>query len=302
MNDFFHGIAAILIWPGLLSGVVLAWFYMWISRKLTARLQGRQGPPLLQPLFDFVKLLGKKAIQPEGMNLIWFNGLPLVSLITMVAALALLPVPGSNSISFNGDLIFLLYLLEVPAIIDILVGYLSRSIYAQVGAMREALMSLGHNIPFIIAFVALAIQANSSNLMTISTLPISFVHVFAGIALLLAIPARLKTNPFSIPNAEQEIIAGPHIEFNGPSLAIFELVHGLEIVAMSGLFASLFTNQISNPILATAIYLLVSIIVVATTSLLSASTARISVQNALKFYWRWGTLAAVCAILVAVVL
>lgn len=301
MNEIARGIFAFLFWPGLISAVILAWFYLWLGRKVTARLQGRQGPPFFQPFFDFVKLLGKKTIRPAGINMGLFFGLPLVSLISILAALALIPAPGATSISFSGDLIFLLYLLEMPALVDILAGYVSRSIYAQVGAVREALLSLGHNLPFIIAFIALAVQARSSNLQTIVAAPFSLVQIFVAVALIVAIPARVKANPFSIPNAETEIVAGTHIEFNGPALAIFELVHGLEIVALSGLLASLFSGLVNGLIPSLLIYLVVSILVVMCTSLLAASTARIKVQHALGFYWRWGALAAALAIVAAVI-
>lgn len=300
MGEILRGLVAFLIWPGFLSAVILAWFYLWLGRKVTARLQGRQGPPFFQPFFDFVKLLGKKTVRPAEVNLGLFFGLPLVSLVSVLAALALIPAPGAVSISFSGDLIFLLYLLEMPALVDIVAGFISRSVYAQVGAVREALLSLGHNLPFILAFIALAVQAKSSNLQTIVSTHFSPVQILAAIALLLAIPARVKANPFSIPNAETEIVAGTHIEFNGPALGIFELVHGLEIVALSGLLASLFSGLVSGFIPSLLIYLAVSVAVVLFTSLLAASTARVKVQSALGFYWRWGALAAAVAIVAAI--
>lgn len=301
MREFLSGILAFLVWPGLLTASSLALFYMWLGRKIIARLQGRQGPPMLQPMYDFIKLMGKHTLLPEGTSAGWFFGLPVVSLLSVLAALALVPAPGASAISFTGDLIFLLYLLEMPALVDIVAGYSSRSVYAQVGAAREALLSLGHNIPFLIAFISLAIQAQSTNLQAIAAMPFSLVHLFAILAILLAIPGRVKTTPFSIPNAEQEVVAGPHIEFNGPALALFEMTHGLEVVALSGLLASLFAGQIASLPLALVVYLLVVVLVVFFTSLLAASTARISIQNALKFYWRWGTIAAAGAILVAVI-
>lgn len=300
MTEGLRGVFAFLLWPGLLSAILLAWFYLWLGRKVTARLQGRQGPPLFQPFFDFVKLLGKKTIRPAGLNMGLFFSLPLISLISMLVALSLIPAPGNRSISFSGDLILLLYLLEMPALVDILAGYVSRSVYAQVGAVREALLSLGHNLPFLVAFIALAIQAKSSNLQTIVAAPFNPVQILVVAALLLAIPARVKANPFSIPNAETEIVAGTHIEFNGPALAIFELVHGLEIVALGGLLASLFSGMVSGLIPSLLVYLIVSILVVLFTSLLAASTARIKVQSALGFYWRWGALASALAIVAAI--
>ncbi len=52
-------LARLLIFPGLLFAVPAAWFLLWVERKAVALMQGRIGPPFMQPFFDFIKLLGK---------------------------------------------------------------------------------------------------------------------------------------------------------------------------------------------------------------------------------------------------
>lgn len=292
---------ALLIWPGLLSAALLGWFYMWLSRKLTARLQGRQGPPFYQPFFDFIKLMGKTPIVPTGVNARLFYALPLVSLISVVFAVAMIPVPGNPIRAFPGDLIVLLYLLEMPALCEIIAGYSTRSLYGQVSAAREALLSLGYNLPFLAAVIALAMQAGSFSISELAGQPIGWIHVIAAVAFALAIPARLKTNPFSIPNAEQELVGGAHTEYNGPPLALFELAHGIELVALVALFAVLFLPPVNNIVLGIGLYLLTSVITVSATALLAAATARVKVNQAFQFYWRWGALAAVIVLLAAAI-
>ena len=240
MSDWWRIFLAVLVWPGLLGGALLGWLFLWITRKIMARLQGRKGPPFYQPFFDFVKLMSKETIVPGGTNRIIFCGLPLVALISVTFALSLIPIPGNPLRSFNGDLILLIYLLEMPALCDILAGFATRSLYAQVGATREAILSLGYNLPFLTALIALAVHAKSSSLREIVAATPSPAIVFVALALLLSVPARLKSNPFSIANAESEIVAGIHTEYNSKPLAIFELVHGLELTALVGLFAVLF--------------------------------------------------------------
>jgi len=301
MAEVFQGILALVFWPGLISGAVLGWFFLWLGRKALAWLQGRQGPPFYQPFFDFIKLASKQTVVPSGVNPALFYALPVLSLVSIAGALALLPVPFTPGLSFTGDLILLLYLLEMPALIDILAGYITRSPYAQVGASREAVLMLGYNLPFLTALIAVAMQSGSTSTAAMIHQPLGLVQILAALALLLALPARLKSTPFSIPNAESEIVAGPHLEYNGLPLAIFELVHGLEMVALSGLFAALLVGPIANPIIALVLYLLISAGVVFATTLLAAVTARLKIQHALRFYWRWGALAAVLALVVAAV-
>lgn len=293
MANVWGNLLALLLWPGLASGVILGWFYLWLVRKLTARLQGRRGPFFYQPFFDFVKLLGKQTLLPGGISRVMFYGLPLAALLSTLFALALIPVPGNPITSFAGDLIVLIYLLEMPALIEVLAGYSSRSLYGQVSAAREALLSLGYNLPMLAAVIALAMHVGTFSLRELAAAPPSWVHLLAAAAFLLAIPARLKINPFSIPNAEQEIVAGAHTEFNGVPLALFELGHALELVALLALFAVLFVPPVGSLLAGLGLYLLVSLALVALVALLGAATARVKVNQAFRFYWSWGALAAV---------
>lgn len=290
---------AVLIWPGLAGSAVLGWFLLWWGRKLVARLQARQGPPFFQPFYDFVKLLGKDTVVPTGVNPLLFYALPVIALVSTIFALALIPAPGSPLTSFSGDLILLLYLLEMPALCDALAGFITRSLYGQIGSVREMILSLGYNLPFLTALIALALQAGQFSLRALTSAPLGLVHVLAALAILLAIPARLKTNPFSIPNAESEIVAGVHVEYNGLPLALFELSHALELVALTGLFAMLFVNRLPAPAWGALAYVLIGGLLVALTSLLASATARLKVQHALRFYWTWGALSAVLALAAA---
>jgi NADH-quinone oxidoreductase subunit H len=301
MSDWWRILVAVFIWPGLLGGALSGWLFLWLNRKLMARLQGRKGPPFYQPFFDFVKLMGKETIVSGGTNRIVFYALPLVALVSMVFALALLPIPGNPLHSFNGDLILLIYLLEMPALCEILAGFVTRSLYAQVGATREAILSLGYNIPFLTALIALAVHAKSSSLHEIVTAAPGPALVFVALAILLSVPARLKSNPFSIANAESEIVAGILTEYNSKPLAVFELVHGLELTALAGLFGVIFLPFAHNFVSGLAIYIICALLLIFLTTGLAAATARLKVQHAVRFFWSWGAAAAVLAIVVAVI-
>jgi NADH-quinone oxidoreductase subunit H len=301
LKDLWQYAFAVLIWPGLLGACALGFFYLWIGRKLMARLQGRRGPPFYQPFFDFIKLLGKDTVIPAGANRRLFCALPLISLAATILGLVIVPVPGSALGSFPGDIVLLLYLLEVPVLCDVLAGYVSRSIYGQVSAMREAVMSLGYNLPFLAAVIAMAQTAGSFRLGALQSVPFGAVACLAVIAFLLAMPARLKSNPFSAADAEQEIVAGAHIEYNGAPLAMFELSHACEVFLFFDVFFVLFLPRLSNPIADAALYLAVSLGLTALATLIAAMTARFTVKRAFQFYWRWGGLAAAAAIVIAVI-
>lgn len=92
------------------------------------------------------------------------------------------------------------------------------------------------------------------------------------------------------------------MEYNGPALALFELAHGLELVALAALFAVLFVPPLPNPLATLAAYAAAGLLLVVVTSLLSAATARLQIHRAFRFYWTWGALAAAACMALAVIL
>jgi NADH-quinone oxidoreductase subunit H len=289
-------LVAFLVWPGLLVAAPLGWLELWAMRKTLARLQGRKGPPFFQPFFDAVKLFGKRTVFPQGVDRTIFVALPMVSVAAITTALVILPMPGNPAPRVPGDLVVLMFLLEVPAICEVLAGYVGRSIYGEVGAMREALMSLAYNLPFLAAIIAVAEAAGSFDLVELATRPFGLVHVLAGFAFLLALPGKLKINPFSIADAEHEIVAGGHIEYSGPLLGLFELAHALEVVVLTELFALLFVPAPSHAVAALAVWFLAGLAVLIGLTLVAAVTARARLPQAFRFYWVWGGAASLAAL------
>ncbi|MEJ2662698.1 MAG: NADH-quinone oxidoreductase subunit H [Spirochaetia bacterium] len=82
----------VLFFPGFFTILFLGLISSWIERKVTARVQYRKGPPLLQPFYDVIKLLGKETILPaQGSRLVFvlapllgFVGISLVGVILML--------------------------------------------------------------------------------------------------------------------------------------------------------------------------------------------------------------------------
>lgn len=292
MNAIWSYLVAVAVWPGLLFAAPLGWLELWFMRKLVARLQGRRGPPFFQPFFDVMKLLGKETVIPQGVSRGIFLALPLVSVAAVTAALAIVPLPGNPVPSLPGDVVLLLYLMEVPVLCEVLAGYVSRSIYGQVAAMREAILSLAYNLPFLVAIIAMAQVAGSFQMRALQEVPYGPVHLLAALTFLLALPARIKLNPFSIANAEHEIIADSHIEYSGPPLALFKLSHAIEVVLLTELFAVIFIPATPWPLVNLVVWLVAGILVLGGVTLLATATARLRLTQAFRFYWVWGGLAS----------
>jgi len=288
-------LARLLIFPGVLFAVPFAWLYLWIERKAVAAMQGRIGPPFPQPFWDFVKLLGKSTPPRSGIDGLLMRAWPLIAASSAAGAVGLLPVLPSSG-GFQGDLILLLALMELPAICVIAAGFTSRSIFAEIGSAREAVLTVSYNIVFLLAIVSIAASQHTFRLESLAQLPATPLRYLAVIGILLCIPAKLHINPFSLPNAEQEIYAGPLTEYAGPELALWELAHGLEWVAATGLAATLAVPHVGAGWLAALFFVGLSMAIVLLLSVLAAATARIAIDTTVRFYWQCTLIFAVLAV------
>jgi len=278
-------LARLLIFPGLLFAVPAAWFFLWVERKSVALMQGRIGPPFMQPFYDFIKLLGKDTPPRPGIAGGLMRLWPLLAVSSAAGAVALLPVLPSYG-GFPGDLILLLGLLEMPSMCIIAAGFSSRSIFSEIGSAREAVLSVSYNIVFLLAILSIAASQHTFRLDAIAHLPASPLLGLGIVALVVCLPAKLHLNPFSLPNAEQEIYSGPMIEYAGPELAMWELTHGLEWVAATGLVATLAAPHLTIWWLAAVLFVALSCAIVLLLSTLAAATARIAIDTTVRFYWQ----------------
>lgn len=294
------GLIHLFVFPGLLFALPAGWLFVWGEHKAMARMQRRIGPPLLQPFWDFVKLLGKRTPQRHGIEADLLRLYPAVSVLSLLGALALLPVFPTGGQGFSGDVVLLVALLELPSICFILAGFTSGSLYGEIGAIREAVLGVANNLVFLLAIVTVAVTRQTFHLTDLAGPTWNPGHWLGVLGILLCIPAKLRLNPFSTAGAEQEIYAGPLTEYAGAALGLWELAHGLEWVALTGLVATL-VLPVGGPWWAHALlFVAVSFGEVLLLSAVAASTARLTLQRSINFYWRWAAVLAVLAMTSAI--
>src|SRR4030043_1796540 len=144
-----------LVFPGLLFVAVAGAFLSWFDRKITARVQFRKGPPLLQPFYDFFKLiLVKETILPKHGSPLMFLLSPLLAIFGAVMAGVFILLPLFNiATGFKGDLLVIFYLLTIPSFLYILGGLASGNPLAAVGGSREMKLILSYELTFLL-FIA----------------------------------------------------------------------------------------------------------------------------------------------------
>ena len=317
------------LWQSVLviaGGGFLGLLYKGFDRKLAARLQGRIGPPIRQPLLDVLKLLVKETIIPRTAIPWLFKAMPPVALVASVTVLLYLPVgPFRPVLSGYGDLVLVLYLLAIPSLAMALGGFASGSPYAVVGAQREIVMMMSYEFPLAIATVAIAWRLGTLGYRPDFSLTVINAHplwsqvgplgviglVLLLIALLVVTPAELSKIPFDIPEAETEIAGGVLVEYSGVNLALFYLADIVKTVAMGALVIALFIPYgIAAPLgiggvggqILDLLFFLVKLFVVifGAVTVVRVAFARLKVDQVARLFWVPMTLVSLAGLVLLV--
>ncbi|RCX12353.1 formate hydrogenlyase subunit 4 [Anaerobacterium chartisolvens] len=213
---------------GLLTG---------IDRKVSARMQNRYGPPLLQPFYDFFKLLGKESITVNQTQMVYVLG----HLFFAVASIVMLVL--------KSDLLMLIFILAFSGI-SLIIGAMSvRSPYSKIGAQREILQMMAYEPVLLLMVVGIYLTTKSFMIQSIFDhgTPLIYSLPLVFMAFLYVLTIKLRKSPFDFSTSHhghQELIKGLTTEFSGIQLAIIELTHWYDLVLLLGMIALFFANPI----------------------------------------------------------
>lgn len=292
-------------------GAIFGLLYLGIDRKIVAHMQGRIGPPVVQPFRDVEKLLMKESIVPDSAIAWLFKATPVLCLIGSIALLLYIPLFGQSAIlSGYGDAIVVMYLLTIPSLALVVAGFSSSSPYATVGAQREMVMMMSYEFPLAMAIVVIAwrvgfvTNANPFMLSTMAANPIWGLVGPLGIiglvilflVMLVVTPGELAKVPFDVAEAETELAGGLLVEYSGRNLALFYVANAIKSFAIVALVVALFFPYNLSPALGISaivpaviidlLFFLVKVFVImfVCVMLVRAAIARLKIDQASKFY------------------
>jgi len=274
----FNVLLVILLSP-LLEGVV---------RKTTALVQSRIGPPLIQPYYDILKLLGKENLTSSDNFLFKYTPIFCFSIVLIIALLT--PFGISAPLGMAGDTIVFIYLLTLSAVMVMMSGISSGSPFGAVGSAREVMMVLTVEPVIAIALITAGVKAGSLSFSDMVEWQVnhglSFSMVITGIALFLAILTQLCKLPFDIVEAETEIMGGPFIEQSGPRLALFKWSIYVKEMIFASIFLSIFLpwpyfHNAPLNIIVNLIKIVVFIIIV---GVVHSVNPRIRIDQSIKYF------------------
>jgi len=299
--------SALLVFVGGGFGML----YRGIDRKLVARMQGRVGPPVVQPFRDVQKLLMKENIIPGGAITWLFNAAPFLALISTGSLLLFVPLFGRPALLGNyGDVILVLYLLIVPSLAFVVGGFASSSPYATVGAQREMIVMVSYEAPLAVVVLGMVWRINqvtSADPFLMSTIgqhslwsivgPVGVVGaVLMLLTLMVVTVGEAAKVPFDVAEAETELAGGLLVEYSGRNLSLFYLADVVKTFAMVSFVVALFIPYNLSPLvgikdvvpaaIVDGLFFLVKVLAIMffSVSLIRAGVARFKISQASTVY------------------
>ncbi|RKZ26807.1 hypothetical protein DRQ29_04360 [bacterium] len=294
-----------LIFPGFLFATVVGLLTAWFDRKVTAKVQWRKGPPILQNFYDVFKLLIKEVPIPDTANPTIFLLAPAIALAAASVATTMLGVVNMNwNYTFVGDLIVLWYIMSIPSIMIILGASASGNPLSSVGASREINQLIGYELPIVIVLSTVIFKVGSIGLGDIlkyqsANGPIlySVSGVIGCIVMLICLQAKLGLVPFDIPEAETELGAGAFMEYSGAALGAFKLTKAILLYTSPIFIITLFWGGIQIHGLGILWAILKYTLFIVLFTLIRNTNPRLRIDQSVKFFWITMTVLALISLI-----
>jgi formate hydrogenlyase subunit 4 len=219
--NLLYGLIYLIVAP-VIGGIAIG-----IDRKITARMQSRVGPPILQPFYDVLKLFEKENIvvtRPQN--------------FFVFAYIAFMALTGVMFFS-GGDLLLVIFAMTLAEVFLVLGAYSANSPYSFLGAERELIQIMAFEPMILLSAAGMYIATGgflvSSIAVTAKPLILLLPGIFIGLLYVLTI--KLRKSPFDLSAAQhthQELVQGVMTEFSGSTLGGIEIARWYEIILMMG--------------------------------------------------------------------
>jgi NADH-quinone oxidoreductase subunit H len=253
----------------------------WAKRKITAAFTDRYavnriGPAgLLIIVADAVRLLSKELIVPEGVDRPAWDLAPIV--IASSALLGFAVIPMGNGIHLADPEAGLVYVFAVASIASVglvMAGYASNNKFSMLGGLRAVAQNLAYEIPLVLIAASVVLFAGSlqmseivaaqaETLVSLGGVAIPswyvFVNPFAFVLFMVANLMEVGRNPFDIPEAPTEIVAGYQTEYSSAYFVLIYLGEFIHIFLGGAIIATLFLGGPAGPVLPGILWFIIKI-------------------------------------------
>ncbi|MBI2916845.1 MAG: NADH-quinone oxidoreductase subunit NuoH [Chloroflexi bacterium] len=292
------GIVVMAIILNFLALLVMVLQYM--DRRLIARFQVRFGPNrvgpsgLLQPIADTIKLLTKEDLRPRLADPLVFTLAPLVVFLGGTLAFAVIPFNRSGFLAdLNVGILYIFAITSLGAVGIFMAGWSSNNKYSLFGAMRAVAQLVAYEVPVVVSILGVVLITESLSLVDIvekRDIPLILLQPLGFLIYLAAATAEVGRPPFDLLEAESELIAGYHTEYNGMRWALLQLGEYVATFAVAAVVTTLFLGGWKGPgpaVLGYVWFMLKALFVYLLILWVRASLPRVRIDQLMGFAWKF---------------
>ena len=249
-------------------------YLQWVERKVIAHIQVRPGPyrvgphGLLQPLADVIKLVTKEDLVPPYVSKPLYLAAPFLAITMALLSISVIPFgPAINVAGYqtymqladlNIGVLFVLAVSSMGVYGIALAGWSSNNKYSLLGGLRSSAQMISYELPLSLAIAAPLLLSNTLSLRELvqkqsgsilhwNLLAMPFPQVISFIIFLIAAFAETNRVPFDLPEAENELVAGFHVEYSSMKFASFFMAEYANMITVSCMAVLLFLGGWTAP-------------------------------------------------------
>jgi formate hydrogenlyase subunit 4 len=250
VNQLAHALTQVLVAFVQVAAVALGGpLLIGVMRKVRSRLEGRVGAPIHQPLLDLRKLFAKQRLRPRESSWVFGAG-PVVLVATVVAAVAISPLATTHPpLGRSSDFFAVVFVLLLGSVVLALSALDTGTAFGGMGSSRSMTIGALCEPALLVAILAMAISAHTSNLPALVRAGLTHPADLASPARLLALASFLVVIvaesgrlPVDNPSTHLELTMiheAMVLEYAGPDLGLITLGESMRLVFLLGLFVNL---------------------------------------------------------------
>ncbi|MDG5774825.1 complex I subunit 1 family protein [Haloarculaceae archaeon H-GB2-1] len=300
-------IGAAIIGTLMLTNTALAG--PWAKRKITAAFTdriavNRVGPAgLLIIVADAVRLLSKELIVPEEVDRPAWDFAPIVMAGSAILGFAVIPMgSGIQLADPETGLAFVFAVGSIASLGLVMAGYASNNKFSFLGGLRAVAQNLAYEIPLVLTGASVVlftgtlqmssiVQSQQAALLSLGPITIpawyAFVNPFAFVLFMAANLAEVGRNPFDIPEAPTEIVAGYQTEYSSVYFVLLYLGEFVHIFLGGAIVTTLFLGGPAGPVLPGFVWFMIKIwAIFLFTQWARSAVPRVRIDQLIEIGWK----------------
>ena len=278
--------------------ILMVMGFIYIARREIGRMQSRVGPNrtgpfgLLQALADVLKVLLKEGITPAAVDKPIYWLAPIVTLVPVFVVFAVMPFTNGGMLAnLNIGVLYVVAISSITTVGMFMAGWGSSNKYSLISAMRVVASVVSYEFPVLISIASVILIAGSLSLNDIviaQDIPFILLQPLGFLIFFIAGLAEISRAPFDLLEADQEIVAGFHLEYSGIKFALFYLVEYGEAFLLSCLITTIFLAGWRGPILPEWLWFIIKAIIVWFVMVwLWATLPRVRIDQMMALAWKF---------------